>query len=613
MPVDFSDANAVEGLGTFFDTIWRDTSGYVYLPTLDRKNANAWSKSMFRWPENRPHIINHVLGKAAAGLDVYYAPVLFDREKEPKPIKENVLGSWVCWAEYDGSAVQEWTPETAIVPGGPPAAPVPPPTLRIASSVEGKEHCYWELDTFNKDVPWIENTNRSITYSTRADTSGWDINQVLRPPYTINYKYPENPHVTIIHASRDKYPVGRFASLKPVIQLVAGSVNTEDLPTVEAVIAKYPWDADHFKFFMDSNIPQGERSAALMRLGYIGAEMGLGDKEIYAILDNADSRWKKYVGRADRKIRLLDILNRARTKHPTALSSLTFSGLTGVEDVEQDVKYLYSMQEFLDSDIEVEWAIDNFLEIGGLGMVAASPGVGKTQLSIQLGIACALGRQFLCWKPAKAMKVTFVSLEMSHVALKKFMQTIMKEYPDEEDRKKISENFTIMPLGESLQIDKEITRTFFTHLLEQSKPEGIIIDSLGKLSMSKLDEESVKTINHHLGVLRKQLKCFIWLIHHNRKSTENNKEPDSLDDIYGSMYITAEMTAVLLMHKKKHDDPEIKILNVKSRLAQEVPSFMVRRNANLFFSEASGGLGIDNLTTTVEEGQDNGGNPIFNM
>lgn len=603
MPEITSDT-AVDGLGQFFDTIWRNEQGLVYLPTLDRK-TNDWKKTMFRWPEHREHVINHVLGKTAQGLDVYYAPVLFDNEKPPKPVKENVKGSFVVWTEYDGSAPKEWTPETSeSADSTEDRAPVPPPSLRIQSSQDGNQHCYWKLDEFVTDIGWIENTNRSITYGTRADTSGWDINQVLRPPYTNNYKYADTPPVTVAFASRTEYPQSRFASLKPVQQLVSDAVDTENLPVVEEVIAKYRWDVENFKFFMDPEIPEGKRSAALMRLGYVGAEMGLTDTEIYAILDNADNRWGKYVGRADRKIRLLDILNRARTKHPNALTSPTFAGLSGEATVETDVQYVYGFKDFLDSSIEVEWAIEDFIERGGLGMVAAAPGVGKTQISIQLAIACALGEPFLGWKPVAPMRMVVLSLEMSAVALKKFMQVIAGHYT-EDQIKLLQENLHIIPLGETLPLHKEQSRTFLYGLMDKIKPDGMVIDSLIKLAGVKLEEESVGVINHHLGVFRKRYNCFVWLIHHNRKANGDNGTPDSLDDVYGSVFIAAEMTAVLLLYKKR-GQKQIAVINVKNRLDEERPMFMVERDKNLFFHEVNPQVLFEGLT---DVGGDNDDNP----
>ena len=56
------------------------------------------------------------------------------------------------------------------------------PGMRVQSSFENNQHCYFKLDTPIKDVELLEKTNRIITYNYEGDTSSWDIQQVLRPP-----------------------------------------------------------------------------------------------------------------------------------------------------------------------------------------------------------------------------------------------------------------------------------------------------------------------------------------------------------------------------------------------------------------------------------------------
>lgn len=132
-------------------------------------------------------------------------------------------------------------------------------------------------------------------------------------------------------------------------------------------------------------------------------------------------------------------------------------------------------------------------------------------------------------------------------------------------------------------------------LLDKIRPEGMVVDSLIKLAGQKLEEESVGVINHHLGILRKRYNCFVWLIHHNRKANGDNSTPDSLDDIYGSVFIAAEMTAVLLLYKKR-GSKQIAVINVKNRLHEERPMFMVERDENLFFTEVNPAILFEGLT-----------------
>lgn len=582
-----SDESPTEGLSRFFNVIWGEVEGFVYLPTLDRK-SNEWHKVFFPWPSYEKAVIQHVLSGTARGLDVYYSPAIYKGEgptKPGRPVKENIKGSNVIWVEFDGNAEDYQTllgqsdgddgsgRETG-------AQRVPEPSVRVQSSLDGHEHVYWRVDEFMEGYKWWEDKNRSITYNLRSDTSGWDATQILRPPYTQNYK--RDRPVTVITQDGPTYSRKAFEHLSPPPQIVTENIVIDELPSVESVIAKYPWDEEHFKMFMDPVIEEGKRSAALMRMGYFCIEAGMTDTEAYAVLYNADERWGKYKGRADQKRRLVDIIDRARQKHPNPTAGLTFAGLLGQKNIQTGRSLTYGFKDFLDSDIKVEWAIEGLLEVGGLGMLASMPGVGKTQVSIQLGICMALGRDFLRWKIPQPRKVVLLSLEMSHVGLKIFMETIAAGY-SEEDVKALNEMFIVVPLGENIALDKPDGLKFVESLLDDIQPGLILIDSIGKLSMEDLSEKTAKSLNEKFGYLRNKYNASMWFIHHNRKASDGNKKPTDLSDVYGNQYLTAEMTSVLILWPHPAG---AEVISVKSRLAAKAPTFLATRDEHLTFSVA---------------------------
>lgn len=582
-----SDETPAKGLSDFFQTIWGDTDGFVYLPTLDRK-TETFHKKMFEWPKHHDNIVNHVLSSAAQGLDVYFAPAIFNELGQPD--KGNVKGTRVLWAEFDGDAPTNWTESESEsarsrseAVSGPPrdAHGVPEPSMRVQSSGDGREHVYWVLEDFCTDKQWAEDRNRAITYSHRADTSGWDITQILRPPYTKNHKYESVPIVSVISADRNKsFDRQVFEPLLPPPILVSENIQIDELPSVQDVIAKYSWDEAHWKMFRDPHIEKGSRSDALMRLGYFCIETGMTNTETYAILLNADDRWGKYKGRADRKRRLVDIIDRARQKHPYANSELNFAGLQGAP-VEEGTALYYGLSDFLETTVEADWVIEDLLEVGGYGMVTSMPGVGKTQWSINLGMCCAIGKKFLHWNIPKPQKVVLFSLEMSHVALLKIMRLIATYYSDEE-MKLLQENFIVVPVGQAVSLDKPEGLAFIEQVLDQTKPDGFIIDSVGKLSMQDLSDVVARNLNAKFAHLRSKYGCWQWYIHHNRKASDNNKKPTSLSDVYGNVYIVADMTSVLILWGEPNS-PTIEVIPVKNRLAQMKFPFSVLRTEALTF------------------------------
>ena len=577
---------SVDDLGKFYDYLWGSETGYVYLP-YKIPTTGDWQKVMFVWPKQRNAVITHTLAQSAEGNDVYCAPAIFS---EPRPLRENVKGTHVLWADFDGSVPEGWSLGTSEeahehqVDGETPL-----PTLRIQSSTENHQHVYWRLDEFTTDLDFIENTNRALAYTLKADTSGWDLGQVLRPPSTTNYKHDLPVTVIDFDETADGYKSARFAHLKPVKQLVSDALDVADIPDVTRVVAKYTFDDQHYELFMAREIPEGHRSSALMKIGFFGAESGMSDAEIYSLLLNADDRWGKFKHRSDRKRRLLDIINRARQKHPVGLSTPEGLLRLATDQVDESPRYVWGFEDFLHSEIKVEWALEGFLEKGGIGMVAASPGIGKTQIGLQLAICCSLEKPFLKWTPARKMKILVLSLEMSPMALKQFVLTIAPEYTSSEHQQ-LNRNLQLVALGETLPLDHPDGRKFLEALLDEHKPDGIIIDSLGKLTYKSMnDEEKVKEINDYLVKVRKKYGCFLFIIHHNRKPQENNKKPTDLSDIYGNQYIAAEasMVAILWREKKTEKRDEIEFITAKNRLAPEMDPFFIRRNNHLTFSVMS--------------------------
>jgi hypothetical protein len=168
-------------LGEFLDYVWGNAASWgdqevwVYVPyQLPPYAPEDWTKAMFTWPRQRAGVIKHILRRTAERANVFYSPALYARARPTKP---NVIGSWVLWVDFDGNAPDDWAP-----------LDVPEPTMRVRSSLEGREHVYWKLDTFLSDIDVLEDRNRAIAYILKADTSGWDADQVLRPIHTINQK-----------------------------------------------------------------------------------------------------------------------------------------------------------------------------------------------------------------------------------------------------------------------------------------------------------------------------------------------------------------------------------------------------------------------------------------
>lgn len=567
-----AEEEVIKGLGNFFDYVWGDTPGWVYLPVINKGTIEQY---MLEWPRQRNGVIKHVLRHNSGGADVYYSPALFDR---PEPIKENVKQSSVLWADFD-STVVDWSKVTDV----------PEPTLGIESS-PGREHVYWKLDQPITDVALLEERNRSIAYKFKADTSGWDANQFLRPPYTTNTghgKKGRQPNPVKIKQFRrgTNVSVDQFTALPTAKQVVEQQIDKSSIPDIQDVIVHAKWPERMWDLFNDDH--PADRSKALLRLGYHGAENGFTDEQIYAVLLAADDKWGKYKNRYDRERHLLDIINRARTKigynfdDPDSLAGL----IKGLDKTEvKDAKVVWGFKEFLAADFHVDWMLENLISIGGFGVIAGPPGVGKTQFGIQMGISLALGEDFLGWKNVIGKKkVIFLSLEMPANPLGTFLSTIGSRYDDRE-LMSLDQNFKIVPTGEAVYFDRPEGQAFIASLMEEYSPDVLFIDSFNKVLSGQLSEElPVRSFVESLGRFRHKHNCGIYMIHHDRKGQNGIQRPvPDLDDLYGNRFFTAEIEFGLYIRKMLKN--QLQVFTIKNRLAEERNPFDILRDKNLHFT-----------------------------
>lgn len=592
---------AADELGEFFDRIWKDTEGYVYLPV---KGVNQFRKFMMPWPAKREAIINFVLKWSASETEeVFFSPAIF---KSRKPLQKEVLGSWVAWVDFDGNFPETWPKDTA-----------PVPSLEVQSSTSVKRHAYWELDEF-VGPKQVEEINRALAYAFDADMSGWDANQFLRPPHSVNRKYSK-PIVTKVVKERPKtYPLSAFDHLPRPKDAIREAVQMGDLPTFEEVLDEAEWTASLLELVQtsgeDMQHQSRDRSGALQLIAYEGAEQGWSDVQIMAVLLDTDDRWGKYTNRpaATREKILVDLVNRARAKvgyeTKSELKGLA-KALTGVKEVEEGEKpqdkVLFSIKELAEMPGVEDWIVEDLLVPRGLGLFTGRPGVGKTQLAFQLAadLACGRGRFLQQNIPAEPVKVLFLSLEMNMYQLGHIAKPVFERYPDLKQS-----NLPIYAKGEMLPLDEESGQAYFEQLVSKLKPGVIIIDSLSHMARAELTSDTeMKTAFEFLQRARNQYDFALIIIHHHRKKAndaQSKKRPNDLSDVYGSFYITAAVDFALDLEERAEDieDGTITLSMLKNRYARIPEPVKVVRNDQLNFDVQA--THVTFITKEVDDGNE---------
>ena len=542
----------------FFEYIFDDEEGYAYLATKAAKGT-GFNQKFFQYPQELDDLVNTVLTLRTQN-DVYYSPSLFS---EPSGQKQFVKGARVVWTEFDGNLPESF-------------GDLPEPSLRIQSSDAKHVHSYWKLLS-SLQVKELEAINRGITYSLDADSSSWDASQILRVPFTWNYK--RDLPVQHLLQTEQLFTVEDFNCL-PELPAPIDIPIPDSIPPVEDVIAKHVFSIKTWTVFR--SLPEvGDRSTQMMYLGYALAEMGLSNEEILSCLLNVDARWHKFSERSDQLQRLTELITKARVKYP-------FKGVAETRHAS------LGLQSLLLTEINLEWTIENLLEKNGYLLLSGPSGVGKTQVSLAAAAAMILGKPFLNQETVGGLKIGFFSLEMGLVPLKYFLTQQAKGYSPEE-LEMLEENFRLFPLGQPLYLNQLTEQARIEEVVEREGLDGIIIDSLGSTSTDELSQEGpTKVLMDWNDRLRQKTGAFTWFIHHQRKATSDNRKPKKLSDVYGSQYITARASTVMCLWPTSQDNTK-EVIPLKVRLAEAPKEFRIVRDNRLLYT-----VKTNDVTNTVD-------------
>jgi AAA domain-containing protein len=544
-----------ELLGEFLDEVWGTGPKPRKVFVAYKPNPNSFDVPPGQlWPQSRERILDFIQGMNAKAKTPYYNPAMF----EPDAIsneKQYVMASWVLWCDFDGNAKDALT----ILRATPS---LPRPTWRLQSGLEGHEHWYWILKA-PAGAQRFEEINRKLAYYLDADIGCWNANRVMRPPYTTNYMdakkydgkgYSPQP-VDFISRTGERYDIQQFDFLPDVKDSIEKSVsNLGDIPSIADVLAKYKWDSKHLDLFKNPPMDQGKRSDGIVRLAYFGAEVGMTDEAIYAVISDVDNRVGKFRDRADRERRLAEIIAKVRAKHPY-VENVT------VTQTKESLQLVYTANELLRSDFQIEWLIQDLIVARTTNFISAESGIGKSRLAMQLAKAMATGTQFLKWPCERQISVMYLSLEMPGDMLKHFLTGLLigKEMNEDE-----SDKFMLVPLGKAIDLAKPEGYEFLEMLIKEHKPEVMMIDAMGKLTFEEMGETQAKAINNQLNKLTQDYGTTFFIIHHNRKPDLTGKKRPGLGDVYGNQYVVTDASTVFTMFMPENQT-HVELIFAKSR------------------------------------------------
>jgi KaiC/GvpD/RAD55 family RecA-like ATPase len=560
----------------FLNFLYGKESGFVYAPTL--ATNKEFTKHFFQWPDDRSRIVSHILNNA--DKNVYIAPALF--ETKANATIDNVKGSNVVWADFDGNA-----PDAELLK----KAKVTTPAMRIQSSVSGKEHWYWKLDVFETDILTFQSINKAITYALDADPSGWNANKVLRPLGSLNHKpeYDEPIAAQVKNFSNTVHKVDDFDKLpQPETRFDKSMFDAMGKPPNMWVVlfSGIGLKPEEFSVLFKAGNLEGRRAKLLYKFASYLAEKGCSDSQIYGVISGMDKKanWRKFSERHNAEACYIALIDKVRQKHPYQSPTEISSGY----------ERMTFTQHFTEVE-EVAYILGNVVVPGGLTLFTGKSNSGKTMLAMEIAYNLSVGTGMITWgmPDPTPRKVLYFSYEMNKQENRGRFDKWF-ERSSEEERAMVERNFPTFYPKEAMRFYVIADQARIVQLIEREKPDGILIDSvsLSFASHANAEDEMMESVRF-IKKLMERYNLFSLVIHHPRKDPPGTRSrTDDVDTVHGAQVLINQSQVAIHLKRLRDENEteegvslEFDISCTKHRLESPFPTFrMVLDPATLRFS-----------------------------
>lgn len=549
-----SDDETSTGVGNFLKTAFGSMRGNCHIESIDLKTREKVHE-FFEWPIELTSVVEFVLDEMASGKEVYFSPALF--RESGNHGKENILGSRMVWATFDPN------PDFK-------SKLVPEPSIKIASGGDNCEHWYWLLNHPVMEVSEIERINQAITRTLGGNPTDWDPDRVLRIPGTVNRKYGEPREVRIIRQSLKEFDLSEFDNLQPYSSQVQ-VYKKDELIDLKYLMGRFAWPDELFDLLTSKESPGQSGYHEILRLALGCAKMGARDEVIFSALYFYNKRFGVFQGFEIPELEIAKILVKAREEFPFyEMEESPWSALENTSRLEG-----FTVKQFKEKNkAPAEYLFQGLLIRSGMMIVAGTSGVGKSQLTTQMGLRAANGEDFLMWKNGlgRPIKTVYLSLEMGESEID-LMWSDMGLY--ENPIRLSNEHFVVIPRGYEMHLNTPQGKMEYYELLQQYEPELIIIDSLSKAFNGSVSTDAVITEGMNLiNRIRNSLGVSFIFLHHTNKPKKDGPGVLDKDIQTGSGQISANATSQINL--ARGDTPDfIQLAITKGRSFRNNPDEVI--------------------------------------
>lgn len=341
----------------------------------------------------------------------------------------------------------------------------------------------------------LEKYLRALCRHFKGDMGSTDISRVLRVPETVNHKYKEKPEVKVVSVKDKRYTLKDF---EPFLENGGGEKD------------KMPFE-EIFK-----GLPKTKRDVEMTRQIGRWITQGLRDEEIIELATAVVDRCEQPRGDEFTEKDVRRILKSLRKKEERNGVDRFKEGEL-VESTEFDpYSESITIGEIKQLEIELDWLLEKVIPLGGITVLVAFTGYGKTTLAGQIATAVARKQKIFGLKTKEVPEIWYLDYENALTVLKAY--SIRLDLDDQIQR---------LPKPGGKPVPKiDGPRWDF---LKKIKPGSlVIVDSLQACQNGSVNDQAhMNTVMGRLKEVRNLNSLTIVILHHTPAGNKNKAKGDT--------------------------------------------------------------------------------------
>lgn len=445
-------------------------------------------------------------------------------------------------------------------------AGAPPPTIVVRT--KNGAHLYWLYPEPIKPTPynlevWRE-VEKGLVHVFMGDKAAVDPSRVLRVPYTMHLKEPNDPFLVRVTSYKPEAKITLTQIQAMLPPQIAGEVRDEKIPAIDRLINGVP-------------VGEGQRHAALAQVAGVFLK-GADTPEKVAVARKNFYDWdQKVVGSPER-------FAERKKELDNTFDGILKREMAGKEAVvARETKApprFWSIGEIMKHDYgEQKWVVQYIIPVDGIAVISGNPGDYKTWIAMHTALCVARGTPVFKQFQSQRGAVLIVD-EESHPRMVKDRMTYLGAKIDDD----------VHFLSQSgFKVDAGGKRNMVIEYIKEKNIKLVIIDSLVRIHGG---EENTAG---EMAVVFENLRAIvaagasILLIHHNRKQSGYGPSNPG-QSMRGSSDILASVDCHLSVQKKQDED-RIIVKQPKLRHDEAMKTFeisILKENKNLSGFEYAG-------------------------